>query len=131
MHASQVVEGPGIPFGQEPGLIESPGPGVHGDDPAHEQRVIAEGVALHQPAFQVDAIGTTGAGDAFHGAFVTGLKKNWDIRSIVQFASAVAAISCKHVGGKSGLPTIEETINFLEKNRVDNEVFKKENKHAE
>lgn len=86
---------------------------------------------FHQPAFQVDAIDTTGAGDAFHGAFVTGLKKNWDIRSIVQFASAVAAISCKHVGGKSGLPTIEETINFLEKNRVDNEVFKKENKHAE
>ena len=86
---------------------------------------------FHQPAFPVNVVDTTGAGDAFHGAFLAGLKKGWDIRTIVQFAGAVAAKTCEHVGGKSGLPTMEDALNLLVKNNVNNEVFKEESKHAE
>lgn len=67
----------------------------------------------HQPAFKVDVVDTTGAGDVFHGAFSFGLSKGWDIPKTITFASAVAAIKCTKLGGRSGIPTHEQAIEFL------------------
>lgn len=67
----------------------------------------------HVPAFKVDAIDTTGAGDVFHGAFAIGLAMGWNLRDIVTFSSAVSAIKCTKIGGRAGIPTFAETINFL------------------
>ena len=76
--------------------------------------VTEEGV-FHQPAFKVKVVDTTGAGDVFHGAFSFGLSQGWDFRRIVEFASAVAAIKCTKLGGRAGIATMAQVVEFLEK----------------
>lgn len=65
------------------------------------------------PAFPVDIVDTTGAGDAFHGAFIYGLLQNWEIDQIVRYAAAVAALNCRQLGGRTGLPGRREVDHFL------------------
>jgi ribokinase len=69
---------------------------------------------IKQPAFQVDVVDTTGAGDSYHGGFIYGLLQGWDLAKVMTFASAVAAMDCTRVGGRAGLPTQAETEAFLE-----------------
>ena len=67
------------------------------------------------PGFQVDVVDTTGAGDAFHGAFLYGLLQGWELERTAVFANAVAAINCTHLGGRAGLPSLSEAEIFLKK----------------
>ncbi len=69
---------------------------------------------FHTPSFAVDVLDTTGAGDVFHGAYLVGLLHGWDLRRAAQFASAVAAIKCTRLGGRRGIPTFAQTIEFLQ-----------------
>ena len=69
---------------------------------------------FHIPAFKVEVMDTTGAGDVFHGAYIFGLLKGWDARRIARFATAVSAIKCTRLGGRSGIPGFAETQKFLE-----------------
>ena len=64
-------------------------------------------------AFKVKVKDTTGAGDAYHGAFLFGIINGWRIEDIMIFASAVSAINCMSYGGSMGIPNYEETIKFL------------------
>ena len=68
---------------------------------------------FHTPAFEVDVIDTTGAGDVFHGAYLVGLVKGWDLRRIAIFASAVSAIHCTVLGNRKGIPSMEDVEAFL------------------
>lgn len=68
---------------------------------------------FYQEAFEVDVVDTTGAGDVFHGAFIYGLGKGWDIQKTVEFSCATAALKCRHVGGRVGIPTVNEVISFI------------------
>ncbi len=68
---------------------------------------------FHTPAFPVEVVDTTGAGDVFHGAYLFGLLQGWDVRRIVRFSTAVAAIKCTRLGGRPGIPTYAETYQFL------------------
>lgn len=70
---------------------------------------------FHTPAFEIEVVDTCGAGDVFHGAYLTGLVKGWDIRRIAAFASAVSAIHCTVLGNRKGIPTIDEVEQFLDK----------------
>ena len=74
--------------------------------------------SFHTPAFQVEVLDTTGAGDVFHGAYLVGLLNDWSLPSVAQFASAVAAIKCAKLGGREGIPTLEETVEFLERRGI-------------
>jgi sulfofructose kinase len=65
------------------------------------------------PGFEVEAVDTTGAGDVFHGAFMFGVLKGWDIRRICLFSNAVAALKCRRLGGRAGIPDYGETLAFL------------------
>lgn len=67
-------------------------------------------------AFDVEVVDTTGAGDVFHGAFAVGLGLGLDIKRRLEFASAAAALKCRRLGGRSGIPTLQETLDFLRKN---------------
>lgn len=69
---------------------------------------------FHTPAFKVNVYDTTGAGDVFHGAYLVGLMHGWDLPSVATFASAVAALKCPHLGGRKGIPTLEQTLIFLQ-----------------
>lgn len=68
---------------------------------------------FHTPAFQVPVLDTTGAGDVFHGAYLVGLLRGWDLRQIARYASAVSAIKCTRLGGRAGIPRDEEVMAFL------------------
>lgn len=68
---------------------------------------------FHTPAFEVNVIDTTGAGDVFHGAYLAGLVKGWNLRRIATFASAVSAIHCTVLGNRKGIPSMEEVETFL------------------
>lgn len=73
------------------------------------------GGALHdQPAFKIEAIDTTGAGDAFHGGYVYGRLQDWDMPQVLRFASAVAALKTRKVGGRTALPDLAEAMSWLE-----------------
>jgi sugar/nucleoside kinase (ribokinase family) len=72
----------------------------------------------HLPAFRVSVVDTTGAGDTFHGAFVAGLSKGYELRQTAQFASAVAALKCTKLGGQRGIPTFWETQTFLKEQGI-------------
>ena len=65
------------------------------------------------PAFQVDALDTTGAGDVFHGAYIFGLLEGLDLADTIRFASAVAAMKCRRIGGRAGIPDKAGAISFL------------------
>lgn len=67
------------------------------------------------PAFKVNAIDTTGAGDAFHGAFAAGLAADMKWDELLKFSSAVAALTCTKLGARHALPTIKEVKKFLKK----------------
>jgi len=69
--------------------------------------------AEHIPAFRVAAIDSTGAGDVFHGAFLSEWLRGTDVRSCLRFASAVSALKCLKLGGRAGIPSREETERFL------------------
>jgi len=74
---------------------------------------IVEGEILHMKGFKIDVVDTTGAGDVFHAGFIYGLLQNWDIGKILQFANAVAALKCRDLGGRKGIPTLREVQEFL------------------
>ncbi len=70
---------------------------------------------IHQPALPVEpVVDTTGAGDVFHGAFAYGVALGYDLRENLRFSSAVAALKCRALGGRTGIPTMEETRRFLD-----------------
>jgi len=60
------------------------------------------------PAFPITAIDTTGAGDAFHGAFAAAVAANMDWLDVLCYASAAGALCCRKIGARSGLPSREE-----------------------
>lgn len=72
------------------------------------------GEAFHQPAFLMPAVvDTTGCGDAYHGAFLFGLARGLSLEETAALASAVAALNSQHLGGRIGLPTLDQALAFL------------------
>ena len=65
------------------------------------------------PAVPVSAVDTTGAGDAFHGAFAAGLSRQLDWRDLLDLSNTVAALCCVKIGSRHGIPTRSEVADFL------------------
>jgi ribokinase len=78
--------------------------------------VIAQANRLkrHVPAFSVNAVDTTGAGDAFNAGFAVGLMRGASVGHSAVFASAVAAISVTRPGAQPSMPTGPEVEAFLQ-----------------
>jgi len=71
--------------------------------------------AVPVPGFPVKAVDTTGAGDAFNGAFAVGLLCGKSPVQSAKFANAVAAISVTRPGAQPSMPTRNEVEAFLSK----------------
>ncbi len=65
------------------------------------------------PAFEVDVVDSTGAGDAFNGALAVALGEGRELRPAVRFASAAAALAVRRLGAQSSIPRREEIDAFL------------------
>ncbi len=72
-----------------------------------------DGSFFHQSAFDVDVVDTTGCGDVFHGGYIYGLLKGWNIKRIVRFSTACAALKTRALGGRTAIPNLSEVENFL------------------
>lgn len=71
------------------------------------------GERVWQEAFPIKATDTTGAGDVYHGAYIYGLLKGWDMTECMRFASAASALKCMEMGARKGIPTLQKTLNFM------------------
>nr|BAL54265.1 ribokinase [uncultured Planctomycetota bacterium] len=72
----------------------------------------AEGTGF-LPAFQVKAVDTTGAGDAFNGALAAAISEGRDWEDSLRWASAAAAISVTRAGAQPSMPFRKEIEDFL------------------
>lgn len=68
---------------------------------------------LHEPAFTVNAVDTTGAGDVFRGGLIYGLLEGWPLERTLRFANAAAAVSCTRAGALDGVPSLQEVQQLL------------------
>jgi sulfofructose kinase len=58
-----------------------------------------------EPALEVTAVDTTGAGDVFRAGFIYGLLQKWDVPAMLRFANAAAAVSCGRPGAIASVPS--------------------------
>ncbi len=65
------------------------------------------------PAIEVDVIDTTGAGDAFAGAFAVGLASRLDLLDALVLANCVAGLSVRRLGAQTALPRPDEVETAL------------------
>ncbi len=70
------------------------------------------------PSFPVDVVDSNGAGDVFHGAFAFALTKEYTPYTCCIFSSAVSALKCTKLGARDGVPTFEETVEFLKERGI-------------
>jgi len=75
--------------------------------------LLDDGVLSTVPPYQVSAVDTTGAGDAFTGALAVGLAEGSSIAPAVGLAQAVAALSVRSEGARSGMPSRESVAEFM------------------
>ena len=61
-----------------------------------------------EPAFKLQAVDTTGAGDVFRAAFICALLNEWSPREILRFANAAAAASCARPGAIASVPSLQD-----------------------
>jgi fructokinase len=64
------------------------------------------------PAFRVNVVDTTGAGDAFMGGLSYGLLQDWDLERVGIFANACAALCCMKVGARA-MSKLDEVLAFV------------------
>jgi ribokinase len=79
---------------------------------------VTSGKVKHFKAFHVNAVDTTGAGDAFCGAFAYALSKGKSIDESIIIANAVSAISVTKIGTAPAMPYKKELDDFLQDNNL-------------
>lgn len=60
------------------------------------------------PAFPARVVDTTGCGDVFHGAYLFSLLRGDRLPERLRFASVCAALKAQQLGGREGIPRLEE-----------------------
>ncbi|HZT32295.1 MAG TPA: sugar kinase [Bryobacteraceae bacterium] len=71
-------------------------------------------VVVDTPAFPVEAVDESGAGDAFSAGLITGVLEQWPLQEVLLFASAAGASCTRALGCIDGVFTFEQTVAFLE-----------------
>lgn len=69
---------------------------------------------FYQPAFKVNAVDTTAAGDTFTGYFIAGLSRGSDYQTILKMASAASAIAVSRKGAAPSIPDISEVLSSFQ-----------------
>lgn len=68
--------------------------------------------SIFKPAYKVNAVDTTAAGDSYTGALSVAFSNNKDVEAAMDFASKVGALSVMKEGAQSSLPTLKDVENF-------------------
>jgi sugar/nucleoside kinase (ribokinase family) len=75
---------------------------------AHGSLARENGKFHYAPAYVVDCVDTTGAGDVFHGAFCYAVLEGMRMRDALEFSNAMAALNCTALGARGGIRGVEE-----------------------
>jgi sulfofructose kinase len=68
---------------------------------------------FYSPAFVVNCIDTTGAGDVFHGAFCYAVLEKMPLGDALDFCNAMAALNCTALGARGGISALEDVRAML------------------
>lgn len=80
---------------------------------AHGALARVEGKFLYSPAYIVNCVDTTGAGDVFHGAFCYAVLKRFSMMEALDFSNAMAALNCTVLGARGGIRTVDEARELM------------------
>lgn len=69
---------------------------------------LAGGRVIERPAYNVEAIDTTGCGDIFHAGVTYGVVRGWAVEKCLDFGAWAAAMVSRRLGGRAGIPTARE-----------------------
>jgi sulfofructose kinase len=69
----------------------------------------------YRPAYRVNVVDTTGAGDIFHAGFIYGFLRGWELGRTLDFACAAAALNCTATGARGAIRPVEEVEELMER----------------
>ena len=75
---------------------------------AHGALAREDGKYTYSPAFVVNSVDTTGAGDVFHGAFCYAVLQAMSTAEALEFSNAMAALNCTALGARGGIRELAE-----------------------
>jgi len=75
---------------------------------AHGAIARMDGRFAYSPAFVVNCLDTTGAGDVFHGAFCYSVVKGFSLADTLEFSNAMAALNCTAMGARGRMASEAE-----------------------
>lgn len=75
--------------------------------------------SIDVPAYQVDAVDGTGAGDAFTAGFMYTYLEDWELEQATRFANAVGALATTAVGRTTGTKSYQQVYDFRDKREPD------------
>lgn len=71
------------------------------------------GVPFRVPAFKVEAVDATGAGDAFAAGFIAGVWQGWSLEKTARLANAAGALCVMGSGAAGNTRSLSETLDFM------------------
>jgi sugar/nucleoside kinase (ribokinase family) len=80
---------------------------------AHGALARVAGRFIYSPAYVVNCVDTTGAGDVFHGAFCYAVLERFSPREALDFSNAMAALNCTALGARGGIRTLNDARELM------------------
>lgn len=80
---------------------------------AHGALARIDGQFHYSPAFVVNCLDTTGAGDIFHGAFCYAVVRGFSINDTLEFSNAMAALNCTALGARGRIASLLEARDLI------------------
>ena len=80
---------------------------------AHGSLALMDGRFHYAPAYVVNCVDTTGAGDVFHGAFCYAVLQEMRMQDALEFSNAMAALNCTALGARGGICGLEEIRSLM------------------
>lgn len=75
-----------------------------------------QGEIVETPAFRMQAVDESGAGDAFAAGLIVGILERWPFDSVLRFASAIGGSCTRELGCLAGVFGFEEAMTYLNLN---------------
>jgi len=80
---------------------------------AHGALALEDGKYHYAPAFVVNCVDTTGAGDVFHGAFCYAVLQGMPMQNALDFSNAMAALNCTALGARGGIRGLDDVATLM------------------
>lgn len=72
--------------------------------------VLWDGKVVEFPAYRIEVVDSTGAGDMFHGGFLYALLQGYPLGRCMRIANAAGALACTRYGARAGIPSLEDVL---------------------